>query len=338
MLNIPSSSKDTKLLESDLKKDSSLLSKAFTHEVCDKVDIEHELTITLAAGMIKKAFNLFTYTAVGTHLSGGPNKKARDKEWDESHFVKDELLKNELGITDLDDLKHFVHFRNGKKYKPEDNYVMKSRTKKEERSEYVTQPTTEGELNLIELNDKKASSMVPAAKIAKLRKLARLKKFFLGMVPDGIGLGTTLSIGPIHHAGKCIKHGLKKFILSLFTSVAVGECTKTCEIDADCNGQGSCDELPSFLLFGDDQKRCLNCKTAGNVCQMDSDCTSGVCDGGYLWGFVKGKCFKPLPEGGKCDANEQCISGDCDGHGIGLFWGKCDKRGNDLLMRLIEDA
>ena len=71
---------------------------------------------------------------------------------------------------------------------------------------------------------------------------------------------------------------------------------------------------------------------------MDSDCTSGVCDGGYLWGFVEGKCFTPLPEGGKCDANEQCISGDCDGHGMGLFWGKCDKRGNDLLMRLIEDG
>ena len=339
MLNIPSSSKDTKLLESDLKKDSSLLSKAFTHKVCDKVDIEHELTITLAAGMIKKAFNLFTYTAVGTHLSGGPNKKARDEEWDESHFLKDELLKEYT--TDLDD--HFetpekpdtyVHkplTRNGKPYV---KFPAKS---KKTRSEYVTQPTTEDELNLIQLNDKKASSMVPAAKIAKLRKLARLKKFFLGMVPDGIGLGTTLSIGPIHHAGKCIKHGLKKFILSLFTSVAVGECTKTCEIDADCNGQGSCDELPSFLLFGDDQKRCLNCKTAGNVCQMDSDCTSGVCDGGYLWGFVEGKCFTPLPEGGKCDANEQCISGDCDGHGMGLFWGKCDKRGNDLLMRLIED-
>lgn len=305
MLNIPSSAPETKLMESDMKKDSSLLSKSFTHKSCNHVDIEHELTVTLAAGVIKQAFKLFTYSAVGQSLVNGPNKKARDKEYNHIDFVKDELLSsNVLG------------------YK-----------KKKSRNEYVTRLGEKGDdLKLIELlsKSKNARGKVPAAKIAKLRKLAKLKKFFLGMLPDGIGLGTTISIGPMHAAVPCIKHGFKRFLVNLFTSVTVGSCNKKCEFDADCNGKGECAALPSYLLFGDDQKRCLNCKDTGNICEMDSDCSSGVCDGGYLYGLLKGKCFKPLPDGGTCDADEQCESGDCDGHGLGLFWGKCDARGSDI--------
>ena len=56
MLNIPSGEDETKLLESDLKKDAGLLSNAFSHKSCDRVDIEHEMTITIAAGILKKAF------------------------------------------------------------------------------------------------------------------------------------------------------------------------------------------------------------------------------------------------------------------------------------------
>ena len=59
---------------------------------------------------------------------------------------------------------------------------------------------------------------------------------------------------------------------------------------------------------------------------MDSDCKTGVCDGGLLYGLFKGKCFTPQKAGEKCDADEQCISGDCDGHAFGLFFGKCDSK------------
>ena len=106
----------------------------------------------------------------------------------------------------------------------------------------------------------------------------------------------------------------------------VGECTELCESSNDCKRGGACAALPPFLLFGDDQKRCLNCKSSGKVCQMDSDCESGVCDGGLLYGLFKGKCFTPQKAGEKCDADEQCISGDCDGHAFGLFFGKCDSK------------
>ena len=94
MLNIPSSEDETKLLESDLKKDAGILSNAFSHASCNRVDIEHEMTVTIAAGILKKAFRLFTYSAVGTSLVNGSNKKAADKEWVAEDFVKNELLRD----------------------------------------------------------------------------------------------------------------------------------------------------------------------------------------------------------------------------------------------------
>ena len=56
------------------------MSNAFSHASCNRVDIEHEMTVTIAAGILKKAFGLFTYSAVGTSFRG-PNKKAADKQW-----------------------------------------------------------------------------------------------------------------------------------------------------------------------------------------------------------------------------------------------------------------
>ena len=228
-------------------------------------------------------------------MVNGPNKKAADKEWVAEDFVKNELLRD----YDL---------------------AAMYNKKKKERKNYVLAHNDDTE-NFLELESSESLlGKLPAAKIAKLRKLAKLKKFFLGLVPDGIGLGTTVSIGPIHQATKCVKHSIKKFLINLFTSVRVGECTELCESSNDCNRGGACAALPPFLLFGDDQKRCLNCKSSGKVCQMDSDCESGVCDGGLLYGLFKGKCFTPQKAGEKCDADEQCISGDCDGHAFGLFW------------------
>ena len=290
MLNIPNTN-ETKLLSEDMKEDTSLLSHALEHPACKKVDVQHEFTVTLAAGILKHAFRLFAYSAVGAKaLEGG--KGAFDEL--DVHHAKNLILHEEISkhAGDPEDL-------------PE-NFL---------------------ELEGLGPLDNMGVGM---SNIMNLGKMAKLKQFFLGLLPDGIGLGTTVSIGPMRHAAPCVNHVIKTFVLSTFKAVVLGECKSPCSTDSDCSGDAICQPVLGSFLLPKGQKYCIGCKSEGSICQLDSDCDTRVCDGSYLHGMVTGKCFTPLPEGGTCDANEQCKSGDCDGHGFGAFWGKCDRSSKKL--------